>query len=581
MVLAVVLGTATPASAHAILLRTEPGSQTTVTEAPAAVKLHFSEPVEAAFGAIRVFDVDGHRVDSGRLTRADGGREVDVPVARLRDGTYNLTWRVVSADGHPVHGGFGFYVGAPSSISAVAISPEAVASRVVGWGYGAVRFAWFAGLLSLVGMVVTRRWVWTPALRSAGLAESDAAIGFRRRFARALAAAVTVMALAGVLTLVFQAASISGLSLASSARPDVLGQVLTTEFGRLWILQMTLTAAMVLPVVAIVGRRRLLGMEPGGWATVLLVLAAGASVATALNGHARTLGHPIVGVTSVALHLVAVGVWVGGLGTLLALAGPGWRSLPPDARPSFLLALITRFSRIAIAAVAVVIATGVLNAVLDLASVSDLWTTDYGRVILAKVALLAFALALAARHRWSTPRRLLASAEHKDDDKSDGVPAVTAFDRSAAVELAALVAAVGLAAALVALVPGRSLAEAANGPVNLERRAGAYTVQLFIDPTQVGSNEVHVTFVDPQGLGAAGVSNVQVTVGPEGAEPQPVAMRLISPGHFVGDTTLPAPGSYRLQTSAGPDATTTFTFRLRGTPTPTPTPTPTKDATPP
>jgi copper transport protein len=141
---AVVVGTAAPASAHAILLRTEPGSQTTVGPPPTAVKLHFSEPVEAAFGAIRVFDVDGHRVDSGELTLADGGREVDVPVRKLGNGTYSLTWRVVSADGHPVHGGFGFYVGAPSSISAVVVVPDVGAPTAVRWGYGAVRFAWFA-----------------------------------------------------------------------------------------------------------------------------------------------------------------------------------------------------------------------------------------------------------------------------------------------------------------------------------------------------------------------------------------------------------------------------------------------------
>src|SRR5919202_1749358 len=106
-----------PASAHAILLRTEPAPQTTVKTAPAAVRLHFSEPVEVAFGAVRVFDVDGHRVDSGRISRADGNREVVVPV-HLGNGTYTVTWRVTSADGHPVHGGVGVFVGKPPTISA-------------------------------------------------------------------------------------------------------------------------------------------------------------------------------------------------------------------------------------------------------------------------------------------------------------------------------------------------------------------------------------------------------------------------------------------------------------------------------
>src|SRR5215210_3870773 len=84
---------ARPASAHAILLRTEPSPQTTVRTSPAAVRLHFSEPVEVAFGAVRVFDVDGRRVDPGRISLADGNRQVSVPT-RLRDGTYTVTWRV-------------------------------------------------------------------------------------------------------------------------------------------------------------------------------------------------------------------------------------------------------------------------------------------------------------------------------------------------------------------------------------------------------------------------------------------------------------------------------------------------------
>ena len=128
------IGAAAPADAHAILLRTAPSPQTTVPRAPTAVQLFFSEPVEVTFGAVRVFDVDAHRVDQGRITRAAANREVVVPVRRLGNGTYTVTWRVVSADGHPVHGGFGFYVGAPSTISAAAVPGQQGASRIVGGG---------------------------------------------------------------------------------------------------------------------------------------------------------------------------------------------------------------------------------------------------------------------------------------------------------------------------------------------------------------------------------------------------------------------------------------------------------------
>src|SRR5947209_511637 len=249
------LAPAAPASAHALLLRTEPAPQTTVKTAPTAIKPFFSEPVEVTFGAIRVFDVNGKRVDPGTLHRVGDGSEVDVPVNGLKDGTYTVTWRAVSADGHPVSGGFTFYVGNPSTISAVAIPSDQGAGRLVGWGFGAVRFAWFSALLGLIGAVVVRRWVWTPAVRAAGPGASEAAAAFRRRFRPALLGAWIVLAVAGALALAFQAASASGLSLTSAARPSVLGDVLRTNYGRLWLVQAALTVAVAVPVVALAGRR--------------------------------------------------------------------------------------------------------------------------------------------------------------------------------------------------------------------------------------------------------------------------------------------------------------------------------------
>src|SRR5215210_4766335 len=89
----VILGSATAASAHPILLRSEPAPQTTVATSPGFVRLYFSEPVEAAFGAVQVTDVNGKRVDSGPVERADGNRTLVVGVV-ARQGTFNVSWRV-------------------------------------------------------------------------------------------------------------------------------------------------------------------------------------------------------------------------------------------------------------------------------------------------------------------------------------------------------------------------------------------------------------------------------------------------------------------------------------------------------
>jgi len=122
--------------------------------------------------------------------------------------------------------------------------------------------------------------------------------------------------------------------------------------------------------------------------------------------------------------------------------------------------------------------------------------------------------------------------------------------------------AVGLATARAVFAPGKSLAQAARGPVNVERHVGQYTAQVFLDPSSVGANQLHLTFVDAQGLAAAQVTNASAGLGPVGGGLRPVALRLISPGHFVGDVRLATAGRYRVSISTA-GARATFTFRLR------------------
>ena len=107
--------TASPASAHAIVERTDPGIDQVVDRSPPSVSMWFNEPVEIAFGSMRVFDTTGRRVDVGTAEHVPGDA-ASVRVAlqpRLVDGTYTVAWRVVSADGHPIQEAFVFHVGAP------------------------------------------------------------------------------------------------------------------------------------------------------------------------------------------------------------------------------------------------------------------------------------------------------------------------------------------------------------------------------------------------------------------------------------------------------------------------------------
>ena len=109
LVVALVVVAAAPASAHATLLTTDPQNGGVYDKPPSQVKLRFNEPVEVSLGGVRLFSSDRERVVTGSPEHPGGTQsEVAVSLPQLDDGTYVVTWRVISADSHPVEGAFTF-----------------------------------------------------------------------------------------------------------------------------------------------------------------------------------------------------------------------------------------------------------------------------------------------------------------------------------------------------------------------------------------------------------------------------------------------------------------------------------------
>ena len=131
------------AFAHATLVTTSPSDGSVLNAAPAGVSLHFDEHVSTPFGAVRVLDANGKRVDEGQESQPRPDT-VAVGLPRsLPNGTYVVAWSVISADTHPVHGAFTFSVGKASAnangIAAGVLKSEATPQSVT-VGFGIVRF---------------------------------------------------------------------------------------------------------------------------------------------------------------------------------------------------------------------------------------------------------------------------------------------------------------------------------------------------------------------------------------------------------------------------------------------------------
>jgi copper transport protein len=160
------------AQAHATLEATTPARGVDLKTAPRAVTFRFDEPVEGNFGAVRVYDAKGRRVDDSKVVHPGGrGPEVSVGLKPgLSDGTYTATYRVISADSHPVSGGVVFSVGAPSSGPAATVSDLLSGSStgpVTEVVFGIARGLDYLAIALMLGGLAFLLLSWRPALVAA------------------------------------------------------------------------------------------------------------------------------------------------------------------------------------------------------------------------------------------------------------------------------------------------------------------------------------------------------------------------------------------------------------------------------
>ena len=504
-VVAATLAAAPEAGAHATLVTTNPANDAVLAKAPARVVLRFDEPVETAFGSVRVFDQNGKRVDGGDLSRP-ARDSVALAIGRtLGRGTYTVAWRVISADTHPVHGAFVFSVGkASGNTGAIAakVLKEQQTPRSIVLGFGVIRFLEYALLLLVGGGAVARVLVGLDG----------------RRLANVLAGAAALLVPVSLAGIVLQGAEAGGYTLGRALSWDVVSTVLDSRFGQVW-----LARACIAVVLVVLARWRLPAL---GLGIALLVT-------TSLAGHANALG----GLTLAAdlTHVVAAAVWTGGLAfVVLALAFAG-----PD-RWMLAARTVPRFSMLAVASVAVLLVAGVTNGYLEVRSWHGLFTTTYGLLVVAKAALLLPVLALGAyNNRYAVPRLRAQIASVVERRR---------FVRSALAELAIVLVIVGVTAALVAEPPPKaSAAAAAKGPFATTTHVGPYELNLVLDPARTGYNAIHVYLLHPSGLPAsAGGVRLSASLAEPALGPLRITTTPAGPGHFIGYAQLPIAGTWSL-----------------------------------
>lgn len=402
---------APPAAAHPTLQATTPPAGYSVQESPEEVTLDFGEPVGLVPGPLRLTAADGRLVATSPPALSGSGRRLSARVEEdLGAGVFRVTWQLRGQDGDLVSGGFSFAVGAPvlDGAGSVVATPASGGSAPLNGSAAVLRWVLFAALaLGLGG---------SAGALLAGRVRREVDDDERDPVAvPLLAAAVLGLAATGGLIVV------GGYGVA---------EIVESSPGRLLGIEMVAFAvAGGVDVLARVTRRRWLRTAA---AVSLLVVV----VAEAMRAHLSAL-HPVAGGALTAVHLLAAAVWIGGLLHVLRVArrwrgAVGWTRL-----------LLFDYARVAIWLVVAVIATGTVQGLLLVPTAAELLDTGYGRVLLAKLAVVVVVIGCAALARRRL-RRPLRGAGGLD---------VRPVGRAVRIELVALVGVLALTGALTSLTP--------------------------------------------------------------------------------------------------------------------------------
>lgn len=379
---ALVVVHASPAMAHTRLAATEPTDGASLEASPDRVALTFDGPVHIGPGAVHLLTSTGEELPTGVGHQGARRDVVEALPPHLPPDAYTVTWRVISVDGDPVTGTFSFTIEAfeplpagpkPAPTSPVPDVDGATSGDGVAAARALSRFIGFAAMILLVAVAL-----------DATILRPTPVLVRRARLLALLAG--SLVAVSSALGVTIGAAHAAGADFAQAIDPDVVRPFLETTPARAAIVRGTLALALVVGVII---SHDALRRRSRATATAVTIVIVGTFAA---SGHAISGDHVRAAVVADFVHLLAVGVWLGGLASMLVLGGVHHERA---AR---------RFSAVAAWSVALIIATGWFAAWRQLRTLDHLTTTEYGRTLIVKLALVGVLLALGAVSRRTVRR---------------------------------------------------------------------------------------------------------------------------------------------------------------------------------
>lgn len=492
------------ASAHAFLEDTEPGAGEQLESLPSALTLTYSgDGIEAA--AVEVYGPDGDLVSGDTIIDSEDPQRVTVNLSDAGEGMYIVDWEVLATDGHTTSDTFFFVVGEELDPAAILAAQSAGPDTGIDWLEAVGNVLVLLGIIGLVGISVTALTAVLPVLgRNPEAADtasqaslSGSALSDPDRFNpldrldspfRLALASVVVTLLVGIL-------------IQGTDQIMTIGSItafLETTVGMIWLVQLLvavgLSAFLAIAIRGRFSRRQVLGAALVGGSLAALSVAATSHAVPAV-GQGR-------GTVVSAAHLLGASLWVGGLVTI-ALAVTVIRAEPAASQPQLIDRLVRRYSVLAIAGVALLLASGLQLAVMHVGTTDRLWSSPYGIVLVTKLALVALALAFAGYSRYvllprfsphvGLLRGLLGGHSQRTDG---GTPPIGRFLTTVRLELLVLVCVILLSGAMTAMAPAALGDPEVPTTTLTEDRSDDVAVEVTVTPVDLEDEHMFMVLVD-------------------------------------------------------------------------------------
>lgn len=576
---------ARPVLAHAGLIRANPANNETLRRPPVRIVLSFSEALERKLTQIQVTDKDGKtRFDDGPTAFDDNDAAfASVAVKTLDPGLYFVKWSNVSAvDGHPYDGTYPFIVLNPDGTFPAGVTLDNASATGGGQLLPSnidVALKWIAllALATVAGSAFFLLVVLRPAGKFLNDESYDRTMDAGERWLINVAHVL--------LPLSFIAASFLVLRTVARFETDTgLWSYLTiVRTGQYRGIQLLLIAGALagadLLFLGSSERKRNIGLG-------VLLAATGAALFTySMVSHAGTGQGKFWSVGSDFLHLVASSTWLGALCFLPPLVRWRRHALDEDERFLFLANAFDRFSVVAGISVIVVLATGTFNGLAEIPNKEAMLDTTYGKVLLAKLIIMAPLLAVAGLNAFVLKPRLVAVIDGLYQQGGAGSePQRAAWSGQLAtlqrvlpitivaeiVLVAAVFAAVGVlsqtATAKGEIAQDRALS-AAGATFNQTAMQGDLKLTLEVSPNKVGINQFNLSVQTAEGKPAATVTFARLRFNYDDVQnavaPSQIDLNRFADGDYRGaGAYFTQPGNWRAEAtvrrSDGDDATHIF-----------------------